>query len=160
MQPCHRSKDHVKLPAHYKKGTIKTSLNSQLIVDIQQLTCARRYMEQIIIQGLQLPTLIGVYDWERTQKTILLVDLVLDADLSRACETDDVADTIDYAKVAEALAEVAGKAKFELLEALGQALCDCVLTRFPVTRVDLSIIKPDILPNAAKVAVRLVRESR
>ncbi|WP_100643809.1 dihydroneopterin aldolase [Alteromonas facilis] len=117
-------------------------------------------MEQIIIQGLQLPTLIGVYDWERTQKTILLVDLVLDADLSRACETDDVADTIDYAKVAEALAEVAGKAKFELLEALGQALCDCVLTRFPVTRVDLSIIKPDILPNAAKVAVRLVRESR
>jgi dihydroneopterin aldolase len=115
-------------------------------------------MEQIIIQGLQLPTVIGVYDWERTQQTTLLADIILDAPLSAACESDDVADTIDYAKFSDALVELARSSKFELLEALAQALCDCALTNFTVQKIDLTLEKPGILPNAAKAAVRVVRQ--
>lgn len=115
-------------------------------------------MEQIIIQGLQLPTVIGVYDWERTQQTTLLADIILDAPLSKACHSDNVDDTIDYAKFSEALVELAASSEFELLESLGQALCDCALQQFNVQKIDLTLEKPGILPNAAKVAVRVVRQ--
>ena len=40
-------------------------------------------MQQIFIEGLEVPTLIGVYDWERTQNTVLIIDLLIDADLRR-----------------------------------------------------------------------------
>ncbi|WP_100656170.1 dihydroneopterin aldolase [Alteromonas flava] len=114
-------------------------------------------MEQILIKGLELETIIGVYDWERTQLTKLRVDLVMDADLTRACHSDDVNDTVDYAAVAATLEAVAAGSDFELLEALGQTLCDKLLAEYPLTRVDMTIEKPGILPQAQVVAVRLVR---
>ena len=51
-------------------------------------------MQQIFIEGLSVPTLIGVYDWERTQQTTLIMDLLINADLSEAMASDDVNHTI------------------------------------------------------------------
>ncbi len=114
-------------------------------------------MEQIIIQGLQLPTIIGVYDWERTQPQTLIVDIVISADLSAACRTDDVNDTLDYAKLSEELVELAKQSEFELLEAFASAICDTLMLHKAITDLDVTVEKPDILPNARRVAVRLAR---
>lgn len=114
-------------------------------------------MEQIIIQGLKVDTLIGVYDWERTQRTQLEIDVTLDTDLSAAMRSDDVTDTIDYAAVASHIQQLAAAAQFELLEALGHCLMDGVLARFPASRISLFIVKPGILPDARQVGVRMSR---
>jgi dihydroneopterin aldolase len=112
-------------------------------------------MQKITIDQLQVPTLIGVYDWERTQNTDLLMTVDLDVDVTAATLSDDVHDTIDYAKVAEHIKLTASQTKFKLLEALGRTLCESVLEHFPVQKITLKIEKPDILPDAATVYVTM-----
>ena len=115
-------------------------------------------MDKIFINGLSVFSLIGVYDWERESKTQLYVDVVLDIDLSRAAQSDDVADTVDYAAVAKALEMVAEQSEFELLEALANAMVNQLFASYPVLKVSLKISKPGILPNAQNVAIQLNRE--
>lgn len=110
-------------------------------------------MEEIKITGLQVNSLIGVYDWERTRPTTLLFDITITADLSQARISDAVDDTIDYAKLAEFVQQQGAQASFELLEALGHAICHAVLQRFAVNSITLAITKPDILPDAKAVTV-------
>lgn len=112
-------------------------------------------MQQIFIEGLKVSTLIGVYDWERTQNTTLIVDLLIDADLRAAMDSDDVSHTIDYAAVATTVQEVGASASFELLEALANAIIYAVCDKFPIQRLVLTIEKPGILPDAQKVGIRI-----
>lgn len=114
-------------------------------------------MDKVIIEGLQVQSLIGVYDWERVARRPLLVDLILEVDLGAAVASDDVSDTIDYARVAEALEQVALNSEFFLLEALAGAMLDTLFADFAVQGATLKLSKPDILPNAANVAIQLSR---
>lgn len=111
-----------------------------------------------MIQGLKVETLIGVYDWERERTTELIVDITIHANLQKAMESDDVHDTIDYAAVADAVKDVGKQSQFELLEALGNAILDTLLQRFPIARVAVEIEKPGILPDAQRVAVNMAKE--
>ena len=115
-------------------------------------------MDKIIIQGLQVHSLIGVYDWERESKQCLLVDVTLSLDLHRAAQTDEVEDTVDYAALAAKLVEVADQCEFQLLEALAQKMIDTLFSLYPLLHISLRITKPDILPHADQVAVELSRE--
>ena len=114
-------------------------------------------MDSIIIRGLAVDTLIGVYAWERERLTTLLLDITIDCDLSAAVASDAVADTIDYAAVAERVRHIGKHASYDLLEALAGALFRDLFLHFPATQIQLEITKPDILPQAKQVAVRLTR---
>ena len=114
-------------------------------------------MGKIFIEGLSVDTLIGVYDWERERLTELSIDIELEAELDKAMASDDVMDTIDYAKVANCVAQVGKESQFELLEAFGAKVMDTVLQQFPVQGISIKIVKPGILPNARRVAVALSR---
>ena len=115
-------------------------------------------MDKIYIEGLQVYSLIGVYDWERDAKQRLLVDMQLYTDLSRAAKSDQVKDTLNYAEVASCVEQVADSSEFELLEALANAMVVNVFAGFPVQKISIKLSKPDILPNARNVAVELIRE--
>jgi dihydroneopterin aldolase len=117
-------------------------------------------LDKIYIEGLQVYSLIGVYDWEREAKQRLLVDMQLFIDLSRAAKSDQVNDTLNYAEVASCVEQVADISEFELLEALADAMVAKVFSQFPVQKISLKLSKPDILPKAQNVAVELIRERR
>lgn len=114
-------------------------------------------MDKIVIKGLQVNSLIGVYDWEREKKQQLLIDVEIFADLSTAAASDDLTDTFDYAAMALAIAEVCEASNFELLEALAGHIIKHLFTYTKVQRVVLSITKPGILKNAQSVSVVLDR---
>jgi dihydroneopterin aldolase len=114
-------------------------------------------MDKIHIEGLEVYSLIGVFDWERDAKQRLLVDMVLSFDLAQAAMSDKVLDTINYAEVAACVDSLANQSEFELLEALCKAMIDKVFEQFPVSKINLKLSKPDILPNAENVAVELSR---
>lgn len=116
-------------------------------------------MDKIIIQGLQVNSLIGVYDWEREAKQPIIVDITMQLDLSRAADSDDVADTIDYAQAAQKLADVADKSEFQLLEALAGHMIQAMFDAYPVLHITLRLTKPNILDNAQQVAVELSRDA-
>ena len=115
-------------------------------------------MDKIHIEGLEVFSLIGVYDWEREAKQRLVVDLVLYTDLSLAASTDKVADTLNYADIASSVATTANDSSFELLEALAGTMINHLFSQFAITKMRLKLSKPDILDNAQNVAVELIRE--
>lgn len=116
-------------------------------------------MDKIILRGLQVFSLIGVYDFEREAQQALLVDVTMTLDLHRAAESDDVNDTVDYAAIAKRLESLAADSEFELLEALANRMIETLLNDYPLLSVTLAITKPGILPNAQQVTVELTREA-
>ncbi|MEP4888446.1 MAG: dihydroneopterin aldolase [Aliiglaciecola sp.] len=116
-------------------------------------------MDKIIIQGLQVKSLIGVYEWEREAKQPLLIDIELSSDLSTAANSDDVKDTFDYAALALAVEEIAFNSQFQLLEALANHIIHHILSYNGVKSTKVSVTKPNILPNAKAVTVELYREN-
>lgn len=87
----------------------------------------------------------------------MLADVILHTDLSKAANSDRVADTLDYAKVADFLLEVADESRFELLEALANRLMQALFEQFSLSKVKIKICKPNILPNAQSVSIEMER---
>jgi dihydroneopterin aldolase len=107
------------------------------------------------IRGLQPETIIGCYDWERTVKQRLEIDLALTADFGLAAQTDDLAHALDYAAISEHVMSFVSASQFELLEALSKAIIDEIFERWPVSEVTVHIDKPGAVPAASCVGVSL-----
>jgi dihydroneopterin aldolase len=116
-------------------------------------------MDKIYIEGLEVFSLIGVYDWERVATQRLLVDVTLYTDLSHAANTDKVEHTLNYAEVATCIELVAKNSKFELIEALANEMIIAIFAQFPLEKIRLKLSKPDILANAFNVAVEFTRDN-
>lgn len=109
--------------------------------------------EHVFIEGLAIETCIGVYDWEREIRQTVVLDLELYTDLRAAARSDGLAQTVDYKALSDRLLVLVGEASFELIEALGLAVMNCVLDEFPVQRVRLRLSKPGAVPAARNVGV-------
>ncbi len=115
-------------------------------------------MDTIFLHGLKAKTLIGVYEWERQQPQILLLDLDIGTDFLQAAQSDDVADTIHYAQVAEEIISALAEQSFLLLEALAEYVAQFILTRYQALSVKVKVIKPGILASVAQVGVMIERQ--
>ena len=107
------------------------------------------------ISGLQPETIIGCYDWERSVKQRLEIDLELTADFGLAAQTDDLCHALDYAAISEHVMSFVSTSQFELLEALSKAIIDEIFDRWPVGEVTVHINKPGAVPAASCVGVSL-----
>jgi dihydroneopterin aldolase len=70
------------------------------------------------------------------------VDVSLDLDLAPAALSDDVADTVDYGELAEALAAVIRGEPVNLLETLASRLSDICLADARVAAATVTVHKP------------------
>ena len=114
-------------------------------------------MDKIYINGLVLYTLIGVYEFERHAKQRIIVDIEMLTNLKVPGESDNVADTLDYGKVAECLSNIAHRSSYQLLEALGEDMARSILKEFAPISITLTINKPDILDNVNAVGIEITR---
>lgn len=114
-------------------------------------------MDIIFVRDIRLETLIGAYEHERRQPRTLQVHVEIGRQAIRACKTDKLADTIDYAAVVGAVREVFASHRFHLLEPLADTLADLMLSRFEAQWVQVEISKIDVVPNARDVGVRIER---
>lgn len=115
--------------------------------------------DRIFIEGLQVEVLVGVYAHERDAAQPLLLDIELAYDNLRAAESDDVADTIDYAAVCAEVRAFVAECRPQLLERLAEALAAHLLLTFDTPAVRLRIRKPraaDTL-GTASVGVEIFR---
>ena len=116
-------------------------------------------MDIIYLSQLKLETLIGVYEWERQAKRIILVDLELATDTRQAASTDDLAHTVDYGVLAQRLTELAEKSEFFLIETLADRLANLILQEFNVRWLRLKLSKRGAIPTAADVGLVIERGS-
>ncbi|HET6503431.1 MAG TPA: dihydroneopterin aldolase [Amycolatopsis sp.] len=117
--------------------------------------------DRIELRGLKVRGQHGVFDYERANGQDFVVDITVWIDLARAGATDDLADTYDYAALAQlAAAVVAGPAR-NLIETVGAQIADQVMDDERVHAVEVAVHKPQapIPQQFADVAV-VVRRSR
>jgi FolB domain-containing protein len=63
-------------------------------------------MDIIFLRELKVVTLIGIYEWEKRVPQTLQLDLDIALPNSRACQSDDIKDALDYAQVAQHIQSV------------------------------------------------------
>jgi dihydroneopterin aldolase len=99
--------------------------------------------DRIAVRGLTGHGFHGVYPAEREHGQTFRVDAVLELDTAPAAATDDLARTVNYAELAQALHAVLVGEPVDLLETLAQRLADLCLADRLVDAVEITVHKPD-----------------
>jgi dihydroneopterin aldolase len=113
--------------------------------------------DRIFMRGLTAECIIGFIEWERHVKQTVVLDLELPVDCARAALTDEVADTLDYKKVAKRVVAFIEASQFKLVETLAQRLAQLLLEEFGLEWVRLSLNKPGALRSSKDVGVTIER---
>ncbi|MCS2609709.1 dihydroneopterin aldolase [Halomonas dongshanensis] len=117
-------------------------------------------MDHILIEGLRVDTVIGVYDWERTITQTLELDLTLATDIRPAAASDDLQLTLDYAAISARIQCFAEAHQFALVETFAERLAACLREEFAITWLRLRLRKPGAVPNARSVGLEIERGER
>ncbi len=116
--------------------------------------------DHIILENLCFDGHTGLLPAERDTGVRFRVDVELEADLSRACASDKLADTVDYRHVADLVLEVGTGRSFSLVERLAEEIAAEVLARFSgVTAVTVRLRKlvPVLAGHPESVGIRITR---
>lgn len=116
--------------------------------------------DRIEIRGLRAHGYHGVLPSEQRDGQIFVVDCTLEVDLQPAGDSDDLAATVDYAALAQRLADAVSSARFDLIEALAAHLAHLALQDTRVRAATVRVAKPHapVAVELAEVAVVVRRE--
>jgi dihydroneopterin aldolase len=113
--------------------------------------------DRIFLRGLTAECIIGFIDWERRVRQTVVIDLELPVDCRQAALTDQVADTVDYKKVAKRVLAFIEASEFKLVETLAHCLAMLLLEEFGLEWVRLQVNKPGAIRNSRDVGVVIER---
>ncbi len=114
-------------------------------------------MDTIFISELKVQTKLGVPEWERMVPQIIILDIEIGYDLSKAGKSDAITDTIDYGAVVTRIRDTLSKHSFQLVEGLAEHVCQLILKEFGALSVKIKVAKPAILPGLKALGVVIER---
>lgn len=117
-------------------------------------------MDTVFLEGMQFYAYHGVNPEERALGQRFLVDVELAADLRAAGESDDLDQTLNYSAVYKEVRAIVEGPPRALLETVAEEIAAVLLTRFPATRVTVTVRKPEVALKGAMLraaGVRVVR---
>ena len=117
-------------------------------------------MDTIFIRDLRVDTVIGIYDWERSIKQTVHIDLELGTDIAKAAASDRIEDTLNYKAVAKNVITFVEESRFQLVETLAERIVALVREEFSVPWVRLTLNKGGAVRGAQGVGVVIERGTR
>lgn len=114
-------------------------------------------MDIIFLGGLEIETIIGIYDWERITKQKVILDIEMAFDISKAAETDDIAYTLDYKTVSKRIISFVEASEFYLVEKLIVEIADIIRNEFDVPWVKVMLNKKGAIRGASDVGIIIER---
>ena len=117
-------------------------------------------MDRVFIEGLEVDTVIGAYDWERGSRHCLRLDLSFAWDNRPAAAGDDLSKALDYASVSTRILDFADKAQFQLVETFAERLAEVLMNEFHIPWLHLKLTKPGAVAAAKGVGVEIERGCR
>jgi dihydroneopterin aldolase len=116
-------------------------------------------VDRILIPGLRELDVHGVLPEERERPQPFEVSLELLVDLAKAGASDELADTVDYGAVCDAVSRVVSSESYRLLERLAQRIADVCTSDARVLGVVVEVRKlnPPVHAQVDHVAVRIER---
>lgn len=114
-------------------------------------------MDKVQVEGLEVPTLVGVFDWEHEKPQPLIIDLEMTWSNAAAAASENLADALDYAAVSERVTTLIQARSWQLIETVAEQVAKLVLDEFGVAQVRVKVGKPQAVPQARTVAVEIIR---
>ncbi|MBR4282842.1 MAG: dihydroneopterin aldolase [Clostridia bacterium] len=117
-------------------------------------------MDKIIVKGLNIFAYHGVNPEEKINGQEFIVDAILGCNLEKPCASDDLNDTINYAKVVKVIRAAMTDETFDLIERAAGEIANRILAEFEkVESVKVTLKKPHA-PVSAQfdyMAVSIIR---
>jgi D-erythro-7,8-dihydroneopterin triphosphate epimerase len=114
-------------------------------------------MDQIHIKDLHLRTIIGINEEERRNRQDVLINIVMDVDMRRAGETDDIDDAVNYRTITKRIIQLVENSQFYLVEKMAAEIAAICLSNPRVERARVTVEKPGALRFARSVSVTIER---
>jgi 7,8-dihydroneopterin aldolase/epimerase/oxygenase len=116
-------------------------------------------VDLIELRGLRLSGICGALPEERDRAQPLEIDLDVVADLRAAGRSDELAETVNYAEVVDAVEAVVSEGRPFLLEHLAEGIAGAVLALDRVEAVTVAVrkLRPPVPQQLASSGVRIIR---
>jgi 7,8-dihydroneopterin aldolase/epimerase/oxygenase len=116
--------------------------------------------DELQIRGIECYGHHGVFDFERREGQVFIVDLVLGLDTRLAAQSDDLHDTVDYGSLVTSVKAAVETEPVDLIETLAQRIADVCLLDDRVQWTTVTVHKPDAPIDAtySDVALTITRK--
>jgi dihydroneopterin aldolase len=115
-------------------------------------------MDIVFIEDFVGQTIIGIDSSEQHVPQPVRMNLAIGVPSIRACSTDRIEDTINYAAVRSALHALLATHGVRLLEALAEAVARLLITEFGAHWVRVALAKPAKFDDVSAVGVQIERQ--
>lgn len=109
-------------------------------------------------ENFKIDCIIGIEPHERINEQEIVIDLKVEADMSKVSASDSIYDAIDYVQLAKICEETA-KGKYNLLEKYAADVLKVIFNTFKVSSASIRVMKPEALPGAAQAFIELYRKA-
>lgn len=100
--------------------------------------------DKIIVKGLKIYAYHGVNPEEKEDGQNFILDIISKVNLEKPCESDNVDDTVSYAKIIKEATKIFLSEKNDLLERAAKRVADGLLERFEkIEEVTILLKKPE-----------------
>lgn len=101
-------------------------------------------MDKIIIKGLKVFAYHGVNPEEKVDGQNFILNITAYRSLKKACTTDNLDDTVSYAKILKTAVRAMNEDKYDLLEKVAQRVAEQIFLEFPsIESLDVCLKKPE-----------------
>ena len=116
--------------------------------------------DELQIRGIECYGHHGVFDFERREGQVFILDLVLGLDTRLAAGSDDLRDTVDYGSLVTSAKAAVENDPVDLIETLAQRIADVCLLDDRVEWAKVTVHKPDAPIDAtySDVALTITRK--
>jgi len=114
-------------------------------------------LDRIFLRGLEIETVIGIWEWEQRIKQLVRIDLELATDIRPAAATDSIEAALDYKEIAKRVIAYVSESRVNLVETLADNIARMIVVDFGVPWLQLSISKPGAIEGSRDVGVLIER---
>ena len=100
-------------------------------------------VDELAVTGIECYGHHGVFEFERREGQIFVIDLVLGIDTAPAATSDDLQDTVDYGSLVASVKAAVEKDPVDLIETLAQRISDVCLLDGRVEWARVTVHKPN-----------------
>jgi dihydroneopterin aldolase len=115
-------------------------------------------MDKVMIEGLQVDAMVGIYAFEHEQPQPLIIDVTMAWDNRAAAQSEQITDALDYDRVSTAITQLIVSQSWQLIETVAERIATIVLNDFGVSHVMVKVAKPKAVAAARQVAVVIERQ--
>ena len=116
--------------------------------------------DEIFIEGLECFTVIGINDWEKKTKQVVIIDVSIFILQVPNKNKDLITETIDYKNLSYKIKSFVEESDFDLIETLAKEIALLCLKVEKVVKATIKVNKPNALKISKNVGVIVSRERK